>query len=258
MKLLSVHLAVIGLVRNFSTCLPQILELYWASISENRFLQSSISFHLSQTAMPLDNPRSQEFILPDADAANLLEDYPHSIFELEKIRDESQFLFRKLLDKGEWLPGDGRNLRNYVEAMWLQRLAYQELKKVQADVFIFCRPDIYPVTPLQIYPWILMGSFFLLSPRWGQYSGTNDRFAIIPRKYLKKYLCRIENSLDYVKQNGPLFPERFLKWSLSRSAHLALLPHDGVRIRSGGTPNRRDLKRTGLGPLSRWHDEVGN
>lgn len=254
----SVHLAIIGLVRDFSSCLPQILELYWNKISKNKFLSPSISFHLSQTNASLENPRSREFNVPERNAERLLTEYPHSVFELEEIRDDSNFLFQELLAKGEWLGGEGRNLRNYVEAMWLQRMAFEELKRVQADVFIFCRPDIYPVTPLQATPWIWMGSFFVMTPRWGQYGGANDRFAIIPRKYLRKYMCRIEYSVDYVRENGPLFPERFLKWTLAGSPHLPVLPHDGIRIRSGGTPNRRDLERTGFHNSGPWNHSVGD
>ena len=244
-------------MRNFSTCLPQILELYWKKISDNRVLNSTISFHLSQTERPLQNPRSREFTLPENNAEILLENYSHSIFDLDKIRDDSSSLFQKLLLKGEWLGGEGRNLRNYVEAMWLQKMAFEELQKVEADTFIFCRPDIYPVTALRTTPWLWMGTAFVLTPHWGQYGGTNDRFAIIPREYLERYLCRIERSLEYINQVGPLFPERFLKWTLIGTRHLPILHHDGIRIRSGGIPNRRDLERTGFQNLGPWNVSVG-
>jgi hypothetical protein len=83
------------------------------------------------------------------------------------------------------------------------------------DWIVRCRPDIQFIVPPE--PESARGGKIMI-PRFCNYWGYNDRFAMVRRDVAMRYFTRWD-MLDYYLHNGGIFhPETFLKWSVEDCA----------------------------------------
>lgn len=202
-----------------------------------------MSLHLSRSQAPLGNPRTSEFDVPEYDIDSVVAKYDHDIVELDDLRAQVGSLTEEAGSYGDWLGGTGRNVRNYLEFLQLLAHSRKQIEQYSADAYIFVRPDLFPVDTFIPFPGVTLSTRKILTPRWGRWSGLNDRFAVVPQRYTKQYFSRIETVPEYLVAKGPLRPERHLKWALQKVPFSARLPFELVRVRTGATLEKTDLSR---------------
>lgn len=123
--------------------------------------------------------------------------------------------------------------------LYLKNTAEQDF----ANLFIRCRPDLWfhsfevPKFPLtssghgrEVAPWACF------TPWWGQFGGSNDRFAIMGREAAEHYFTTF-TKLDRLRQEGcPLHPESLVKASLldGKVDHRPILKAEFSTLRNNG------------------------
>lgn len=238
-----IHVAVVGLVRSFSDCLPSLNKRVLSFLPRFPGISISSSFHLSRTKVSLRNLRTNEFGAPEYAVEHLLGNQPYFFFETKALREESKSLLETILPSGEWLEGGGRNLQNYLEALTLLKSANTQLRDFPADAYLYVRPDLKMLDPFIPVPGMTISTQKVLTPAWGRWGGLNDRMAIVPQRYANDYFSRLDTVVDFVNENGPFHPERHLAYALRNIPNEARLRFEAIRVRTGGVLEDIDLKR---------------
>ncbi len=248
---MKLHLSVTGLARSLEVCLPTIERNIsrWLRLAPGFDISQSLT--LSYSATPLNNERTGEdqAATPNPD---ILRSQVATLFPLEEIREESSALFSRALREGEWLEGSGRNLRNYLEFLTVLKKAGNSIAEEDVDVVVFIRPDLLVLDRFIPLRGITLSKNAVITPRWGKFLGLNDRMAIIPRRFIPEYFSRIDTVEEFMREQGPLDPERHLAWALRRIPSRPSLTTELVRVRAGGVLAEKDLERLETsGPIRR-------
>lgn len=129
------------------------------------------------------------------------------------------------LDEKNYIHRTGRQVygvQGVLRQLWGLREAYlmvdgeyTHFMRLRPDLQFF--NDIEPLGDLQ---------FACNVPRFHNWWGLNDRFAVMPTVYAGAYFARINNLDDYVERNGIFHPETHLKWTLDG----ANIPHARTNV----------------------------
>jgi hypothetical protein len=84
----------------------------------------------------------------------------------------------------------------------------------QHDWVVRCRADI-DFTTMPEYESGYSGEIMI--PKFSNFYGLNDRFAIMRQSLAIRYFTRIDYLYDYIRDGGIFHPESFLAWSLAGS-----------------------------------------
>ena len=237
-----VTVAIVGLARSLSICLPSIDKHIIDSFRLHPGAHVSTHFTLSYSTKPLQNDRTGEDNASALDF-NTGDSRQATLIPLEEIREESSATFTSAFQAGEWLDGSGRNLRNYLEFLTLLNRARGSVMNEGADILIFIRPDVLVLDRLSPIPGLTHSREAVLTPRWGKFYGLNDRMAVIPRQFVDRYFSRVTGVEEFIEKNGPLDPEKHLAWSLREVPSRSSLSTELVRVRAGGVLAEKDLER---------------
>jgi len=131
----------------------------------------------------------------------------------------SDYFDRELYDKyggdtpHEWRP---QLIMNHLCALESQKRVYQMANDVgdNFDYIIFIRPDVQILNELDIN--IFNSHFDIIIPSYDHHEGLNDRFAILPFKNTSYYACRIEEIIEFRKNNGRIVSEKYVKFIINK------------------------------------------
>lgn len=248
---MKVAIAIAGLARSLQVCLPTIDRNISGLLRVSPGFQISQTLILSHSAEPLNNERTGEDQAPTIDP-QILKFRKATLLPLEQIREESSALFSRALTKGEWLDGSGRNLRNYLEFLTVLKKTGDSLANEDSDIVIFIRPDLLVLDKFIPVRGVNLSKNSIITPRWGKFLGLNDRMAIIPQRFIPEYFSRIDTVEEFIREQGPLDPERHLAWALRGIPSRPSLTTELVRVRAGGVIAEKDLERLETsGPIRR-------
>ena len=82
------------------------------------------------------------------------------------------------------------------------------------DFILYIRPDVSIINKFNIN-W-LNESFDIMIPNKDHNEGLNDRFAIIPFNKSSKYSTRIDEIIDFRKNNGRIVSEKYVKYIIDK------------------------------------------
>jgi len=131
----------------------------------------------------------------------------------------SNYFNKELYDKyggdtpHEWRP---QLIMNHLCALESQKRVYNMVQNSNNnyDFILFIRPDV------EITNWfdvnILKSSFDIIIPSYDHYEGYNDRFAILPFNKANKYASRIDEIIEFRKNNGRIVSEKYVKFIINK------------------------------------------
>lgn len=114
----------------------------------------------------------------------------------------------------EWRP---QLIKNHLCALESQKRVYNMVKNTvnkQFDYIIFIRPDVNIWNELSLD--FLNYDFDIIIPNYNHYDGFNDIFAIIPFNKSEHYSCRIDEIIEFRKNNGRIVSEKYLKFIINK------------------------------------------
>jgi len=113
----------------------------------------------------------------------------------------------------EWIPS---LIRNHLCALESQKRVYNMVLKTKEDYdyILFLRPDVKIEN--KFHHTILNEDFDIVISSDGHYEGYNDRFAIIPFKKAEKYSTRIDEIIDFRRNNGRIVSEKYVKFIIDK------------------------------------------
>lgn len=239
---MKIAVVIAGLARSLDHCLPTVEQNTTTVLRHTPGIEVTQLLILSHSATPLNDERTGEN-LPATVNFELVGSRRATLFLLEDLRRESAPLYDFALQRGEWLGGSGRNLRNYLEFLTVLKKAGESLADQDADVVIFVRPDVLVLDRFIPIPGLTLSREAVLTPQWGRFQGLNDRMAVIPQRFVQQYFSRITGVKEFIEQNGSFDPEKHLAWSLRQVPSRSSLSTELVRVRAGGVLAEKDLER---------------
>jgi hypothetical protein len=113
----------------------------------------------------------------------------------------------------EWIP---TLIRNHLCALESQKRVYHMVLKTKEDYdyILFVRPDVKIENNFDHT--ILNEDFDIVIPSDVHNEGYNDTFAIIPFKKAEKYSTRIDEIIDFRKNNGRIVSEKYVKFIIDK------------------------------------------
>jgi hypothetical protein len=113
----------------------------------------------------------------------------------------------------EWKP---QLIRNHLCALESQKRVYKLVLEDDAsfDFLMFIRPDVAIANEFNIN-W-LKQDFDIMIPNTDHNEGLNDRFAIMPFNKSFKYSTRIDEIIEYRKNNGRIVSEKYIKYIIDK------------------------------------------
>jgi hypothetical protein len=113
----------------------------------------------------------------------------------------------------EWRP---QLILNHLCALESQKRVYNMVieSNTQYDFIIFIRPDVMVLNIFNI-DW-LNDKFDIIIPNKEHNKGLNDRFAIIPFNKAFKYATRIDEIIEFRKNNGRIVSEKYVKYIIEK------------------------------------------
>ena len=245
-KEIKVAICFFGLTRSLKKTYPSIEknifnELKLHHIKYDVYLHT---YNLSQ----LTNQRSGENnCMLDTEEWKLLNPFAYKITD-QNVFDDS-FDWKMLFKKGDAWNDGFSSLKNAIRQLnSLKEVTSLWLDNPPYDCYIYLRPDLYYVNPIDI------SDFFnskkdncIFLPKWGNNKGgLNDRIAYGNYQVMKIYGNRI-NSIPYFYQkkkiNIPYHAEQYLLRIIylnKLKVHFCNLK--GIRIRSNGQYNKSDYE----------------
>ena len=82
------------------------------------------------------------------------------------------------------------------------------------DYILFIRPDVRILNKFNIN-W-LKENFDIMIPNTDHFGGLNDRFAIIPFNKAQFYSTRIDEIIEFRKNNGRIVSEKYVKYIINK------------------------------------------
>ena len=153
----------------------------------------------------------------------------------------AQWKFDEICSYGDFWDNNFISLRNLIHQLHSLHQVTQAALKAEADVVIFCRPDLKyhdslaPVLRMAGERDGQQDAVFL--PSWQAWGGYNDRFAVARGSTaIKAYGQRITQVLDYCQATGSaLQSERLVKHVLTQQdINVRLIPNRASRVRASG------------------------
>lgn len=124
-------------------------------------------------------------------------------------------LYRMYGEQAEWRP---QLILNHLCALESQRRVYnmvvEESTRKKYDFIMFIRPDMLLLNEFNV-DW-LNSSYDITVLGYENWSGINDRFAIIPFEKAGKYAERIMEIKEFRKTNGRIVSEKYVKYIVDK------------------------------------------
>jgi hypothetical protein len=114
----------------------------------------------------------------------------------------------------EWRP---QLILNHLCALESQKRVYNMVRNnsgTDYDFIIFIRPDVEILNTFDIN-W-LNSDFDITIPNYDHHEGFNDRFAIIPFNNSSNYAERINEIIEFRKNNGRIVSEKYVKFIINK------------------------------------------
>jgi hypothetical protein len=113
----------------------------------------------------------------------------------------------------EWRP---QLILNHLCALESQKRAYNMVieSNIQYNFIIFIRPDVMVLNNFDIN-W-LNTNYDIMIPNTDHHEGLNDRFAMILFNKALKYATRIDEIIDFRKNNGRIVSEKYVKYIVEK------------------------------------------
>lgn len=132
----------------------------------------------------------------------------------------------------EWRP---QLIRNHLCALESQKRVYNLVLEDESsyDFIMFIRPDVEIRNKFNIN-W-LKEDFDIIIPNKDHNEGLNDRFAILPFNKSLKYSTRIDEIIEFRKNNGRIVSEKYVKYIINKYySNLKLIDFRMTIIRPNG------------------------
>lgn len=236
---LNVCVISVGINRSLGIVAESIDTMLLRRLRKSRFFTLSSLLHICDDEV-IDNPLSGEVgPLPKVGKEAELFDEVF-VYSLRAIHEDAAAAAPDLTHLRDIWGDDYKSMRNLLAHFLLLEKAWKSVP-LDADVIMLIRPDVLWVRPYYPLLALLAGKFVSFFPRWGRFSGMNDRFAIMPRKHAEAYFLQGRLWRDYAERDGGLHAERYLSWLFSRLPRLNVLNPQFVRVRLGGNIVLRDF-----------------
>jgi hypothetical protein len=113
----------------------------------------------------------------------------------------------------EWRP---QLIRNHLCALESQKRVYKLVlnSNKQYDFIIYIRPDVLVLNKFDIN--CLKQDFDIIIPDNDHHEGLNDRFAILPFNNSEKYSTRIDEIIEFRRNNGRIVSEKYVKFIVNK------------------------------------------
>lgn len=114
----------------------------------------------------------------------------------------------------EWRP---KLILNHLCALESQKRVYNMVlnnSDTKYDFIIFIRPDVEIFNNFDIN-WLNF-NYDITIPNYDHYEGFNDRFCIIPFNNSSKYAERIDEIIEFRKNNGRIVSEKYVKFIINK------------------------------------------
>ena len=114
---------------------------------------------------------------------------------------------------GEWRP---QLILNHLCALESQKRVFNMVieSKNEYDLILYIRPDVEIMNNFDVN-WLNI-DFDIMIPDYDNFEGLNDRFAILPFKKALKYSTRINEIIEFRKNNGRIVSEKYVKYIVSK------------------------------------------
>lgn len=234
----SVGVLLIGHSRNLEFCLKNLVPFLTAITGEiGRLSQWSLVLSSIDGS---DSNRSVEATIAEESGVGSI---PISFVEIRTaaLSNEDQELFDRASTLGNpFRDRTMRTLRNVVHFLNLSKFSLRAMT-FDTDFLIVCRSDLVglgqPTLGVKFNPEI-----HVHSPAWHRWGGMNDRFGVLRKEQVSRYLGRVEQSPDFFRRGNPLSPEKFLDFSLEGVSRIADVQTKFARTRQGALIVNEDFK----------------
>lgn len=113
----------------------------------------------------------------------------------------------------EWRP---QLIMNHLCALESQKRVYNMVSESNNtyDFILFIRPDVKILNIFDVT--CLTNKFDIIIPSYDHHEGLNDRFAILPFNSAEKYATRIDEIIEFRKNNGRIVSEKYVKYIVQK------------------------------------------
>lgn len=133
--------------------------------------------------------------------------------------DFNNYFNKELYDKyggdtpHEWRP---QLIMNHLCALESQKRVYNMVKEtnINYDFIIYIRPDVKILNLFDLN--YLKMQFDIIIPDYDHHEGMNDRFAILQFNNALNYSTRIDEIIDFRKNNGRIVSEKYVKYIVEK------------------------------------------
>jgi len=140
-------------------------------------------------------------------------------WEFLKTLDFNNYFNKELYDKYggdtpyEWRP---QLIMNHLCALESQKRVYNMVKEtnIKYDFIIYIRPDVKILNLFDLN--CLKIPFDIIIPNYDHHEGLNDRFAILPLNIALHYSTRIDEIIEFRKNNGRIVSEKYVKYIVAK------------------------------------------
>ena len=241
-----VAICFFGLTRSLKQTYSSI-DKYIFNVLKLHHIKYDVYLH-TYNLPQLTNQRSGEYnCVLDTEEWKLLNPFAYKITD-QKSFDDS-FNWNILFKKGDAWNDGFASLKNAIRQLnSLKEVTSLWLDKPPYDYYIYIRPDLYYVNPIDISDFInCKEENSIIIPKWGNNKGgLNDRIAYGKYKVAKIYGNRIE-SIPYFFQNYKCKSSYHAEQYLMRIVCLHKIKIQycnlkGIRVRSNGEYNKVDYE----------------
>ena len=245
-----VHVAVVGLNRAPQDCFPSIDSQIVSPLRRATDIRLTVSATLIVPRWGrISNPRSSE----SGRVSRWLPDF----WRKNVVRLKSNALKRSVVDVFEILRqgrdrwgDDFKSSENYLLFLAASKTTWAANANLRAaDVVVFARPDIRISGHLDVEEaarWCfsqgISGIPSAVVPEW-PFKGLNDRFAVLGALCAERYFTRLEGLVSLTKSPEGFHSETLLELTLEGCEVRESFPGVFVRMRIGGVPEPRDIRR---------------
>lgn len=245
-KDIKVAICFFGLTRSLKKTFPSI-EKQIFNVLNNHHIKYDVYLH-TYNLTELTNHRSGEKkCMLDTEEWKLLKPFASKITDQNNFDDS--FDWKMLFKKGDAWSDDFASLKNAIRQLnSLKEVTSLWLNNEPYDYYIYLRPDLYYVNPIEISDFInCKEENSIIIPKWGNNKGgLNDRIAYGSYKVMKIYGNRIE-SIPHFFQNYkcklPYHAEQYLMRIVG--LHKVTVQYcnlKGIRLRSNGKYHKMDYE----------------
>ena len=232
-----IQVIICGFNRSLEHCIKSIEENVIKQVKKH-CKDLKVAFVLSFSSAPVSNLRSEELVENSNDLNFLNTDkYFVKTMSQEEIDSSIREPYSKAAQNGPGWPEASEEVNNQSLMNALRYLKLLDFSSnfidPSADLVLLLRPDLEYIETVDFSKYIRYKNIIII-PEWDNYSGFNDRIAIVPKRYISHYFKRIDNIENYIKAGLVFNPEIFLKYSLKNALVGTVWTEKAQRVRSGG------------------------